>query len=55
MAEERKKIDKYVKMATNAKSDEAKLIGDQVQRGELKWAYYASDGNIGYIYYLIIK
>jgi hypothetical protein len=47
--------DKYVRVATNAKQEETRAIGEQVQRGELKWAYYTGESDKGYHYYLVIK
>ena len=47
--------DKYVKVSLSATQDETRAIGERVQRGELKWAYYAGEGEKGYIYYLVIK
>jgi hypothetical protein len=47
--------DKYVRVATNAKQEETRAIGERVQRGELKWSYYAGESDKGYHYYLVIK
>ena len=46
--------DKYVRIADDAKQDEFKVIGDRVQAGELKWAYYALDTNKGYHHYIVL-
>lgn len=46
--------DKYVRIANDAKAEEFKQIGDRVQSGELKWAYYASDMPKGYHYYIVL-
>lgn len=43
--------DKYVKLSTTASQEEARAMGERVQRGEVKWAYYASENH----YYLVIK
>ena len=43
--------DKYVKVNSDAGQEAFRLIGERVQRGELKWGYYASDVH----YYLIIN
>lgn len=46
---------KYVKIALNAKMEERKIFSEKVQRGELKLAYYTTENDIGYHYYLVIK
>jgi hypothetical protein len=47
--------DKFIKIAEDAKSEEFKVLGDRVQKGELKHHHYAVDGNKSYHHYLIIK
>lgn len=47
--------DKYLKLALNAPQDERRAFGERVQKGELKVAYYAAEGDIGYHYYIVIK
>lgn len=49
-----KSEDKYVKIATNAPSEEFRHMGERVQRGEIKWAYYTSGGDKGYHYYIVL-
>lgn len=50
-----KSDDKYVRIALDASSDERKVITERVISGELKLAYYATDNDKGYHYYLVIK
>ena len=45
----------YIKLHPKDKSDEFRTIGERVQRGELKWAYYAIDNDKGYHYYEKLK
>ena len=47
--------DKYVKISSDAKAEEFKSIGEQVQKGEVKWAYYTIENDKGFHYYIIIK
>ena len=46
--------DKYIRFSVDLK-DNFKAIGDRIQKGELKWAYYAIDGDKGYHYYMVLK
>lgn len=46
--------DKYIRIPTTAKSDEFRAMSERVQLGEVKWAYYATDGDKGYHHYLVI-
>ena len=46
---------KYVRIALDAKAEEKKKFSEKVQKGELKLACYAIDGDKGYHYYLVIK
>ena len=46
--------DKYVRIAIDANSDEFKAIGERVQSGEVKWAYYTSDTPKGYHHYIVL-
>lgn len=46
---------KYVRIALNAKMEERKVFSEKVQKGELKLAYYTTENDIGYHYYLVIK
>lgn len=44
----------YIKVSENSKSNKFIEMGVKVQKGEVKWSYYAIDGNVGYHYYLKI-
>ncbi len=46
-------VDKYIRISSDAKSQEFKVIGDRVQKGELKWAYYTIENEKGFHYYII--
>ncbi len=46
---------KYVKIALDAKGEERSSFTTKVKNGEIKYAYYATDGDKGYHYYLVIK
>lgn len=46
---------KYLKLALNAPQEERRAFGERVQKGELKIAYYAAEGDTGYHYYIVIK
>jgi|688.fasta_scaffold374778_2 hypothetical protein len=46
---------KIVKICEGSKQEEYKAIVERVQRGEIKWLYYATDGNKGCQYYQVIK
>ena len=46
---------KYVRIAYDAKPEEKKEFSEKVQKGELKLACYAVDGDKAYYYYLVIK
>lgn len=43
--------DKYVKVESDAGQEAFRAIGERVQRGEVKWGYYAS----GTHYYIILN
>ena len=45
----------YVRVSENAKNTRFVEMGEKVQKGELKWSYYAIDGNVGYHYYRKLK
>lgn len=47
--------DKYIRIVDDASSDERKPFVERIHRGEIKWAYYACDGNKGFHYYQVIK
>ena len=46
---------KYVRISLDAKQDERADITNKVKNGELKWAFYATDGDKGYHHYQILK
>lgn len=46
---------KYVRIALDAKAEERNEFSQKVKNGELKYAYYATDNDKGYHYYLVIK
>jgi hypothetical protein len=45
----------YVKVPGNAKENRFNEIGQKVQNGELQWAYYAIENDIGYHFYRKLK
>ena len=45
----------YVKVAASAKSTRFTELGERVQKGELQWAYYSTEDNVGYHFYKILK
>ena len=46
---------KYVKIALDAKQEERSEFSAKVKSGEIKYAYYATDSDKGYHYYLVLK
>lgn len=46
---------KYTKLALDANQEERKVFSDKVKSGELKFAYYALEGEKGYHFYQILK
>ena len=57
--EEKPKIkraeNKYVRISLDAKQDERADIINKVKNGEIKWVFYATDGDNNYHYYLVLK
>jgi len=51
----KKSKNKYVRISTEAQSDERSKFAEKVKNGEIKHAFYATDGDKGYHYYLVIK
>jgi len=51
----KKKEIKYVKISENANQEKFANIGKRVMANEVKMAYYAIEGNVGYFFYEIIK
>lgn len=45
----------FIKIKADANKEELGVILKRVNSGELKWAYYATEGDVGYQYYSIIK
>ena len=41
----------FVKIKSDANKEEFAVILKKVNAGELKWAYYALEGDVGYQYY----
>ena len=54
-AKAKAKPKQYIKISTNSKHSKFVEIGKRVQAGEVQWARYVVEGNIGYHYYLILK
>ena len=50
-----KKEYEYVRVSENSRNTKFNEVGQKVQSGELQWAYYAIDGNVGYHYYRKLK
>jgi hypothetical protein len=46
---------KYVRISLDAKQDERADIINKVKKGDLRYAYYATDNDNGYHYYLVLK
>lgn len=46
---------KYVRIALDAKGEERNEFSTKVKNGELKFAYYATDNDKGYHYYIVLK
>ena len=46
---------KYVRIALDAKPEERVEFTSKVKSGELKYAYYATDSDKGYHYYIVLK
>jgi hypothetical protein len=46
---------KYIKVGINEPASRFVEMGEKVHNKEVKWAYFSSDGNTGYHYYLILK
>jgi hypothetical protein len=46
---------KYVRISLDAKQDERADIINKVKKGDLRYAYYATDNDNGYHYYQILK
>jgi len=51
----KKAENKYERIFVEAKAEEKAKIAERVKNGELKYAFYATDGDKGYHHYLVIK
>ena len=51
----KRKMYEYEKLAQNAHASKFHEMGQRVQRGEMKWAYYTTEDDIGYHYYVKLK
>jgi len=47
--------EKFIKVGLNEPASRFAEMGEMINKKEIKWAYYASDGSNGYHYYLILK
>ena len=47
--------DKYIRFACSEYKDNFKVISERVQKNEIKFAYFAIDGDDFYHYYILIK
>jgi hypothetical protein len=45
----------FVKIKLDSKKEDFNLIMQRIQKGELKWSYYATEGDTPYQYYLKIN
>lgn len=52
---QQKEDDKYIRISANGQQAKFCLLGERVQRGEVKWSHYAIDNNVGYHHYLVLK
>lgn len=46
---------KYIRIALDAKPEERNEFSAKVKSGEIKYAYYATDNDKGYHYYIVLK
>lgn len=46
---------KYIRIALDAKAEERNEMTQKVKNGEVKLAYYATDGDKGYHYYQVLN
>ena len=44
----------FVKIKADANKDDRGVILKRVNAGELKWVYFALEGEVGYQYYLVL-
>lgn len=46
---------KFIRVSLDADMEERKKISDRIAKNEIKWQFFAIDGNKSYHYYLVIK
>ena len=51
----KRRLYEYEKIAGNGNNNLFNSMGQRVQRGEMKWAYFAVEDNIGYHFYIKLK
>ena len=51
----KRRMYEYEKLAENANSALFTAMGKKVQEGEVKWAYYTTENDVGYHYYIKLK
>lgn len=51
----KRKMYEYEKIAENANNSLFSAMGKRVQDGEMRWAYYTTENDIGYHYYIKLK
>lgn len=51
----KKSDDKYIRIPYESNQEERKQMNDRVHKGELKYGYFAIDGDKSYDYYLVLK
>jgi hypothetical protein len=51
---EKKDNRKYIKIGDNESPEKIKEFNERMMRKEIKFAYYASEGNTGFRYYVIL-
>jgi hypothetical protein len=44
----------FVKIKADVNKEDLSIIIKRVNAGEIKWAYYAIEGEVGYQYYVIL-
>jgi len=59
ISEENQKVkrgeNKYIRLALEAKQDERLDISTKIKNGEIKWAFYGTDNDKGYHYFIVLK
>lgn len=55
MTKKSSKEPKWVKIPlVKEKEKEFKEVGDRVQKGEVKWSHFSTEGDVGYHFYLVL-